>query len=78
MNLENKCLSKGYTISKLRGSIYSNIEFAAFKGNLVILFLHERSKNISMWEKYYRDVHPNHRLYTKLLTDMEKEQYVNK
>ena len=66
--LENKCLSRGYSISQPMGGPEHDVAFMALGENYkAILYMNYIGTEMGEWEKYYRQSYPHLHYYRRLL-----------
>jgi hypothetical protein len=68
--LEEKCLRRGYTISRPCGGKDNDVMFVAYQQEQqyrAIMFMNKISNNMGEWETYYRKSYPHIKYYRRLL-----------
>jgi hypothetical protein len=68
--LEEKCLKKGYSISRPCGGKDNDVAFVAYQQEQqyrAIMFMNHINKDIGEWERYYRDSYPHIKYYRRLI-----------
>ena len=68
--LENKCLSRGYSLSEPMGGPDHDVAFVAYAPDqqyYAIMYMNTISKEMGEWEKNYRNSYPHIKYYRRLL-----------
>jgi len=68
--LEEKCLKKGYTISRPCGGKDNDVAFVAYQSEQqyrAIMFMNKISNTMGEWETYYRNSYPHIKYYRRQL-----------
>lgn len=68
--LEDKCLKRGYSVSRPCGGPDNDVAFVAYQQEQqyrAIMFMNHISGIMGGWEKYYRESYPHIKYYRKLI-----------